>query len=258
MEVRMVGAGGIAHWLWESLFRYLLSLDEQSNVVIIDGDDIEPGNLTRQFFPNDLGKSKAEVLAQRAVEQFDLSGKITVRAVGQYLNNETVKAHRVSWIGNGYLFLGCVDNDRSRVFLEDEVFRLRNFIYVTGGNDDTEGQAIGCAKRLGRRVLPRISEVAPEILDDEGPLPGEGCLESGPQTVLANKGVALAMEVLVHHLLEERNPKFNEIRVDLKTAKMMPRMSKAIGRKKKRRSNGTHQAKNQSRSRSRRRHERVR
>lgn len=239
MEVRMIGAGGIGYHLWEGIIRILMSLDEQSAFVIVDGDEVELTNLSRQFFPDAIGRNKAEVIAEMARTRFDLADKIVVEACPQFLNNETLTMHRKTWIENGYLFLGCVDNNQTRIMVEKEVSKLRDMVYVDGGNTDTTGQAMAYMKRKNRTVLPKITAISPEILADrDKTLPGEhGCLESGPQTALVNRTVATAMEIMVNHLLIRKKPKMNEIRIDTKRGGMYPRLSKPIRRK-----NGTHKA----------------
>lgn len=234
MEVRILGAGGIGYHLWENIVRKLLYMDERSTVVIIDGDEVELDNVTRQFSDLDIGMNKAKVLAIAANDRFDLGAKVRVRAVPEFLNNDTVKRHRKEWIGNGYLFLGCVDQNQSRLFLEKEVSKLRNFIYIDGGNAKTTGQAMAYVKRYGRTILPKLSDIAPEMKSSIGePLPGEGgCLASGPQTAMANRMVAIAMECLLDHILENKKPKINEIRIDVKAGTMIPRRSKPIKKRK--------------------------
>jgi len=242
MEVAILGAGGIAYHLWEDIIRYLLSLEERSSLYVIDGDSVELNNLTRQFFPSAIGKNKATMIATMA-KRFDLDDHVMVHAVPEYLNHETLEKHRSLWIDRCTLFLGCVDRDGVRVFLETEVARKKDAIYIVGGNDDRGGQAQAYVRKKGRNALPKISHIAPEILADKDPLPGEGgCLESGPQTALANKATAVAMEILLHHVLSKPKPTINEIRVDTRTGKMIPLLQKSLVMKGK--SRGAHKSNN--------------
>jgi len=241
MKVAILGAGGITYHLWEDIIRYLLSLEKKSSLYVIDGDSVELNNLTRQFFPSAIGKNKAIMIATMAKERFDLDGHVMIHAVPEYLNHETLEKHRSLWIDRCYLFLGCVDRDGVRVFLETEVARKKNAIYVVGGNDNHGGQAQAYVRKSGRNILPKVSHIAPEILADKDPLPGEGgCLESGPQTALANKATAVAMEILVHHVLSKAKPSINEIRVDTRTGKMIPLLQKSLVTKG--RSRGSHKS----------------
>jgi molybdopterin/thiamine biosynthesis adenylyltransferase len=235
MEVRIFGAGGIGYHLWENIIRKLLYLEERSNVYIIDGDLVQIDNVTRQFSDLDVGMNKAKVLAIAANNRFSLGDKVIVRAVPEFLNNETVKRHRKEWIKTGHLFLGCVDQNQSRLFLEKEVSKLKDFIYVDGGNAKTTGQAMAYMKRNGRTILPKLSAIAPEMKASAGdPLPGEGsCLTSGPQTAMANRMVAMAMECLVDHILSVKKPTMNEIRISVEAGTMVPRLSKPIKKRKK-------------------------
>lgn len=235
MEVRIFGAGGIGYHLWENIIRRVLYLEERSNVFVIDGDIVEPGNITRQFSELDIGMNKADMITRMAYNRFSLGSRILVRSVPEFLNNNTVKRHRKEWINSGYLFLGCVDQNQSRLFLENEVSKLRDFIYIDGGNTETTGQAMAYMKRNGRTILPKLSAIAPEMKSSAGePMPGEGsCLTSGPQTAMVNRMVAMAMECLLDHLLTVKKPKMNEIRINVKAGTMVPRRSKPIKKKKK-------------------------
>lgn len=238
MEVAIIGAGGIAYHLWEDVVRLLFTLDESSSLYIIDGDTIEATNLSRQFFPAAIGKNKAEMIAEMAKTRFG-DNHISIHAVPEFLNRGNLQMHRSLWIDRCSLFLGCVDNNQTRVFIEEEVACKRDAIYVVGGNDKYEGQAQAFVRKGGRNLLPKITHIAPEILADKAPLPGDGtgCLVSGPQTALANKAAAMAMEMLVHHLLKRTKPSMNEIRVDTRTGKMTPLLQKSLVLKGKKRGN---------------------
>ena len=65
-RVVLIGLGGIGSQLLPSLVRYLSFRPEpRPLLVLVDGDAYEPGNRSRQLFPDDaLGTNKAEALAQ--------------------------------------------------------------------------------------------------------------------------------------------------------------------------------------------------
>jgi len=65
-RIVLVGLGGIGSQLLPSLVRYLAFRPEpRPMLVLVDGDAYEPGNRTRQVFPESaIGSNKAEALAE--------------------------------------------------------------------------------------------------------------------------------------------------------------------------------------------------
>ena len=84
-RIVLVGLGGIGSQLLPSLVRYLAIRPEpRPLLVLVDGDAYEPGNRTRQVFPETaIGTNKAEALA-------GVYRGLTVQAVADYLTDENV------------------------------------------------------------------------------------------------------------------------------------------------------------------------
>ncbi|KPV40380.1 ThiF family adenylyltransferase, partial [Alicyclobacillus ferrooxydans] len=66
----LIGVGGTGGYVLQQVARLLYSLREQGrripSVLLFDGDVVEQKNLLRQYFlEQDIGRKKAEVLAER-------------------------------------------------------------------------------------------------------------------------------------------------------------------------------------------------
>jgi molybdopterin/thiamine biosynthesis adenylyltransferase len=232
----IVGCGGITNYLYDWLVRYLISKNEPCNLYLIDGDEIEVSNMSRQWFESMIGSNKAEA-AKSAIESRLSTTTLLIHAVPVFLNTRTVETHRAVWLKEGVIVLACVDNNSTRVFLESEVEKLKDAVLICGGNEETSGQAQIFWRRKNRNRTPKISDIAPEILQNSGALPGDGgCLvSSGGQTAMANWGTALAMAIMLQRVEEnpEEKPKENEIALDLARARMTAFRRPSLRRKKK-------------------------
>lgn len=69
----MLGAGGSGGYVAPHIYRLLHSLDRPVRFIIADGDLVENSNLIRQnFISSDIGRNKAQVLAERYASAFGL------------------------------------------------------------------------------------------------------------------------------------------------------------------------------------------
>lgn len=65
-QLIVVGCGGTGSALLYFLSRFLLNLDKDVLVTLVDGDTVEQKNVIRQsFVPRDIGENKAKVLSNR-------------------------------------------------------------------------------------------------------------------------------------------------------------------------------------------------
>ncbi|MGH2393513.1 MAG: ThiF family adenylyltransferase, partial [Candidatus Limnocylindria bacterium] len=109
-RIVLVGLGGIGSQLVPSLVRYLAFRPEpRPTLVLVDGDAYEPGNRTRQVFPEGaIGSNKAEALAEA------YRGGLTVQAVADYLTEANV----ATVIRDGDVVLLAVDNHWTRFVVD--------------------------------------------------------------------------------------------------------------------------------------------
>jgi molybdopterin/thiamine biosynthesis adenylyltransferase len=94
-NIYIIGAGGVGSWLVPSLVR----LTSAAQITVIDMDTLEEKNLDRQLFkPADIGKSKAEALAEL----------YHTHARAEWFSEGALEFDEQDWL------LVCVDNHRAR------------------------------------------------------------------------------------------------------------------------------------------------
>ena len=85
IHIVMIGCGGTGGHIAPHLYRLLYSVFRPSTVILCDGDLVEKKNLVRQNFVScDLGRNKAEVLAERYSAAFGME----CRYVPRYIESE--------------------------------------------------------------------------------------------------------------------------------------------------------------------------
>mgnify|MGYP002603657289 CR=1 FL=1 len=66
VKIIVIGAGGTGGYVVPHLYRIGFSSEHQIRIVVCDGDVVEEKNLIRQnFVHQDIGRNKAQVLAER-------------------------------------------------------------------------------------------------------------------------------------------------------------------------------------------------
>jgi molybdopterin/thiamine biosynthesis adenylyltransferase len=222
----IIGAGGIGTYLLEPLIRFLAyskKAEADPDVLyVVDGDIVEVKNMARQHTLASVGQNKAEVLCSRA--RGIVGDDLTMRAIPHYysLEKQNLPCHK-EWLTNGITVFVCVDNDKTRVLIEKALCKLDDATMVVGGNSFDKGQAQLFVRRDKKNVTPRISELAPEILEEDAEdlFPDDlDCLEaavSSPQLVFANSAVANAMHGLWYAMTLNATPEtsVNEIQVNV-------------------------------------------
>ncbi len=240
----VIGSGGTGGFLIPNLIR-LCSFTSLSikphEVTIVDGDVVEEKNVRRQNFINaDLGKNKAEVLAERYAYAFGME----VNAYPSYIENEQ-ELRKI--IGNTRAFpvvCGCVDNNKTRQLIH-KLFRANgytrsgcNMLWIDAGNEEWTGQVVVGYNYPGKPMkdyaeagvphnfyLPPVTQLYPDILQDtEAKFNSElSCDEravSAPQTINANLTAAnLMMNIISVMLTCEQNEglKVHEVKFNSKT-----------------------------------------
>ena len=171
--------------------------------------------LVRQnFTPADLGENKAKVLAERYsfvfgmeteyVPEFIESGERLLSMLqarsfptGPYWHSPTVKEL--------VIFIGAVDNNKSRKLCHEVFYKLDDLIYIDSGNGMHTGQIV-CGIRSGGRTFYRpVGAAFPEVLQDTDKFPTElSCAEasvSAPQSIAANITAATAVVDMIYNIL---------------------------------------------------------
>lgn len=144
----VVGLGGTGGYLAPNLIRQLSLQQQQPNVIFVDGDHVEDKNIVRQnFIASDIGKNKAEVMAQRYGRAFGMkvayldrfleSSDDTVRRLMPQIDNNAIEE---------VVLVDCVDNNKTRrilrnvqhILIRDE--RVRSCVILSSGNEEYTGQ----------------------------------------------------------------------------------------------------------------------
>lgn len=230
----IIGAGGIGYHLAEPLVRFLnFELGNNAKVYVVDGDTIEDRNLERQHTAGNTGRNKAEVLAENINARIRPTNSVSY--IPHFISPTTINdAHFKEVLQDGVTFFVCVDNNATRVLVENLVARLPNATMISGGNDFYKGQAQLYVRKNGKNETPTPSDVNPEILELEDTFPDEvGCdvaVVSEPQLIFANNSVACSMLNLWYSQCHT-NPtaeRLNEICIDVQRASAMPYVRKSL------------------------------
>ena len=210
-RIVLVGLGGIGSQLLPSLVRYLAFRPEpRPLLVLVDGDAYEPGNRTRQVFPESaIGTNKAEALAE-------VYRGLTVQAVADYLTEANV----ATLIRDGDLVLLAVDNHWSRFLVDRHLAGLQEVTLISGGNDETDGNVQLVRRREGQFVDGSLAEIHVEIgrATEAEFAHRHGCerqAEERPQLVVTNLMVASAMLNCLWAVLERGSVSYSEVYLDV-------------------------------------------
>lgn len=211
----IIGAGGTGGYLIPNLTRQIALQNEARgkeghaphSLTIIDGDIVEEKNLVRQnFVDRDLNKNKAEVMADRYGKAFQLS----ISYIPEYIVSTDMLVQLIDMERHVPVFIDCVDNNKTRVFIEEAHRTFNQSYFISSGNEEMTGQVV-LSTNSGRKQLesvfeseefgypvvvktPSILNMFPSMLDGSDKLPTEmSCAEnaeSAPQNIHTNMTAA--------------------------------------------------------------------
>ena len=179
----VLGAGGTGSWYCSFLDKMSLGND----IVVMDGDVVEPKNILRQNFKRrDVTANKAEVVAKSNGMSF-VHGYITDTSIFHEILQEFPE-------GTIPMLIGCLDNNASRKIAHDFMNEVDEAVWIDGGNAERHGQAYICIRENGQFVKGFESpiDIEPAFQNFEGDerRPDQiSCAEhseSAPQNVTAN------------------------------------------------------------------------
>lgn len=204
IHIVMLGCGGTGGHIAPHLYRLLYSVFRPSTAILCDGDLVEKRNLVRQNFVScDLGRNKAEVLAERYSAAFGMG----CRYVPHYIESEDELRQLLypDYADALVILLGCVDNNRSRRMCNEVFYHARDLVYIDSGNGLANGQVV-CGVRKGGRTLRRpVAGFYPDILDPTDKFPSElSCTEasvSSPQAMTANLMAATLTLCMLYNII---------------------------------------------------------
>lgn len=201
----MVGCGGTGAYVAGHLARFQSGCSrdygQSATLTLVDGDVVEKKNLVRQHFVEaDIGKNKAEALAERYSSAFG----IEIGAVPHDLE-KTEDITKLLPYRSGlpsHLVISCVDNNATRKIIYDALKNLDDVFWIDSGNEETSGQVVcGFFPRRNSSYyysiynasifsLPCAVEVYPNLLDDSDKFNSAlSCAEraiSAPQNMMTN------------------------------------------------------------------------
>lgn len=235
VKIIMLGSGGTGGHIAPNLYRLLYSLDRPCKIIIADGDIAEQKNLIRQnFISADLGKNKAQVIAERYASAFGME----IAYIPEFIETEEklaelVKPDRYQINPHNYyqqaeglsILIGAVDNNKSRQLCHKVFQKAKNLIYIDSGNGEYTGQVVCGIRRKGKTYYKPIGELYPDVLENTDKFPTElSCAEaavSAPQSIVANIMAATAVISYLYNIfvlgsIEVRSVTFSTKTVNLK------------------------------------------
>lgn len=233
VKIVMLGAGGTGGHIAPHLYRLLHALDRSVEVIIADGDIVEEKNLVRQnFISCDLGRNKAQVLAERYASAFGME----IQYIPDFIETEErlLKLLKPRFPYSSFetltILIGAVDNNKSRQLCHKVFNKSDNLIYIDSGNGEFTGQVVCGIRRKGRTYYKPVGEVYPDILEDTDKFPTElSCAEasvSAPQSIAANIMAATAVISYIYNILVLGNIEVKKVTFSTKSVNLKPALSR--------------------------------
>lgn len=212
-SVIVVGSGGIGGHLIPALSRlisYHSAFEKETpNVVIIDGDEFEEKNVSRQIVsPCDLGKNKAEAMTYFCKYQ----GLTNVEYIAEYVNQQDFE--RILMQYDRPLVISSVDNDATRRAMIDALKKVFSsdgeFFFISPGNSDgveeVRGQVIWFGQFNDEKYGIDPSLLYENLQNPMDVIPRSGTCSadapSRPQLIPANFMAAAGALTIVQNLLD--------------------------------------------------------
>ena len=244
VKITMLGAGGTGGHIAPHLYRLLHTLERHVNVVIADGDIVEEKNLVRQnFISADLGRNKAQVLAERYASAFGME----IQYIPDFIEDadrlmELVRPDAYPAGPYSYqryeglsILIGAVDNNKSRQICHQVFKTSDNLIYIDSGNGEDTGQVVCGIRRKGRTYYKPIGDVYPDVLEDTDKFPTQlSCAEasvSAPQSIVANIMAATAVVSYIYYILVLGSIEVRSVTFSTKTVNLKPNITQKRKRK---------------------------
>ncbi len=213
----LIGAGGTGSHVIAPMLAYLDAHHKERGTdyqfVIVDGDNYDTGNLTRQLFePGFVSNNKAEAMAQ-------MYNRYPIIAVPKFIGREDLE----EMVQDGDTVLIAADNHSIRALVADRAMALRDVTVINAGNELHDGNVQLWVREAGENITPPITFMHPEIIfrsaDDRAAMTcaQAAALPGGGQLILANQQAAAWMLAALwrRHTGEWKNPGWTEIQFDL-------------------------------------------
>lgn len=213
--IALVGCGGTGGYLAEGICRLLIGC--RADLYLIDPDQVEERNIGRQAFtPRDVGRFKAEVLAERLSERFGREIGYSVLPYDRQLHASVFDRANYQ-LSRLNLVVGAVDNADARRAIAGTLIG-HDLWYLDTGNSYNSGQIlVGNASEEHQlegafhveqglvRTLPAPSLQRPDLLDaPPEPEPRLDCTEAvirEEQSRIINQMMASLAATFIEKLL---------------------------------------------------------
>ena len=237
----LVGCGGTGSFLAGHIARLLTGSvigETIGDILLIDGDSVEPKNVGRQLFSKrDIGKNKAEVLANRYNQAFGLDicwyPEFLTRDNFSEIIPHSSRNHPV-------LILGCLDTAAARKIILDKVMDKwgNQAWWLDAGNGQYAGQIVlgstGSIEKISSGIgaylveyLPYPPLVFPDLVnpvqDIEKPLSCAEMLQSEEQSLNVNALVAGLMAEMLRLFLTG-DLSYNIVQLDISSFITVPNL----------------------------------
>ena len=243
-KVMLLGAGGTGGHIAPHLYRLLHAMERPVEITIADGDIVEEKNLVRQnFAAADLGRNKAQALAERYAAAFGMEARYIPEFIesGERLSGLLKPQGMPAWMNPGQypkelpILIGAVDNNRSRQLCHQVFQESEELIYIDSGNGEYTGQVVCGIRRGGRTFYRPVGEAYPDVLLQADRFPTElSCAEaavSAPQSIAANIMAAAAVVAYIYNILVLGSIEVKSITFSTRTVSLKPVLSKKKNRK---------------------------
>lgn len=172
-KIVIIGAGGTGSRLVPLVSQFIKTCAWvlQPEIHLIDDDVVEDKNLLRQnFIATDVGKKKAEVLAQRYSRAFDITiHPHTFRVVHPNVASRSGEQTQVFQdCARNVIVVMCVDSPQARKDILQNVltntrYGSQNCLLLDSGNENDYGQVSvstsTCLRQFGRTVITKLQDM---------------------------------------------------------------------------------------------------
>lgn len=197
----VVGCGGTGSLLARDLAKLLTS--SPHTMTLIDGDVVEEKNIIRQGYQlQDIGENKAAVLSKKINALYNVDAYV----IDSYLTKNELL---VDINKNDDLYpviLGCVDNDNTRVLLENTFKKCNGAVYIDSANGEYEGN-IYITRIFNNKQIGTLRSDVYKLSNDHHPL-DKSCQDQAAdgniQYLVTNTKMAIGILEHCNALLENR------------------------------------------------------
>lgn len=205
-KIVLIGAGGTGGNLAPMIAR-LLSKMLYTEIIIVDGDNVEVSNLERQpYLSSDVAVNKSEALSEKINIAFGMNTKFYphyIESVDQLMSLCRCDDDAVT------ILIGAVDNHKARVIMEQYFSKASNLIYIDSANEDYFGDIICALKANGQSILKsRGMYRAAEVFNGSGRVKNTSCIvriAENPQYYPTNQMAANIVLKMVSDIIIEHN-----------------------------------------------------